>query len=52
MGQLGHDGQKNQMAWLVGDLRKISLTWFMNFTDNQTRLKEKNKNNFMSFFKT
>jgi hypothetical protein len=40
------------MAQFGVALRARALTWFMNFTDNQTRMKNEIKQNFLSFFKT
>ena len=33
-------------------MRKRALTWYMNFTENQTRSKADIKANFLAFFKT
>jgi hypothetical protein len=39
--------------WLNSELRcaTCTLTWFMNYTENQTRSKEEIKNSFLTFFK-
>ena len=45
------DDDKN-IAQFVGALRKRALTWYMNFTENQTNSKDDIKVNFLAFFKT
>ena len=40
-----------KISQFVGALRKRALTWYMNFTENQARSKDKIKKNFLAFFK-
>ena len=41
-----------QIAHFAGALRKRALTWYMNFTENQTISKVDIKANFLASFKT
>jgi hypothetical protein len=43
--------EDKQMAQFGATLRHHTLTWFMNYTKNQTRSKAEIKNNFLTFFK-
>ena len=45
------DGDK-KISQFVGTLRKRVVTWYMNFTKNQSRTKDEIKKNFLSFLKT
>jgi hypothetical protein len=43
--------EDKQMAQFGATLRHHTLTWFMNYTENQNWSKSDIKNNFLSFFK-
>ena len=44
--------EDKQITQFASALRKRALTWYMNFTENQTRMKADIKANFLAFFKT
>ena len=43
--------EDKQMEQFSVSLRHCDLTWFLNFTENQTRSKSEIKNSFLTFFK-
>ena len=44
--------EDKQIVQFADALRKREITWYMNFTENQTRMKDDIKANFLAFFKT
>ena len=43
--------ENKQVSQFFNSLRKWDLTWYMNFNENQSKLENEIKQNFLTFFR-